>query len=346
MAPPIRTALLGFGLSGRVFHGPLIAHDPAFSLDVIVTGNPERAASARRLHPTAEVVGTAAEALARDLDLVVIGTPPGSHFSLAEAAIDRGLAVVVDKPFVPTGREAEALIASARAAGTALTVYQNRRWDADFLTLRQLIEAGELGQVHTFESRFERWKPEGLRSWKGDTALAAGGGILADLGSHLIDQALQLFGPVRTVHGETTRHAGTGEADDDAFVSLLHESGVRSRLSANLISAVPSPRFRVLGSTAGYVKWGLDSQERALGEGVSPGDPQYGVEPEEAWGTLGTPEGTRPVPAVRGAYPEFYRLLGEALTGGGPLPVDPEESLAVIRVIEEVHRQNRAAREH
>lgn len=232
----------------------------------------------------------------------------------------------------------------ARESGTVLTVFQNRRWDSDFLTLKELVDQGDLGEVHTFESRFERWKPEGLREWKGISSLKEGGGILADLGSHLIDQALQLFGPATQVHGETARHAGQSgsEADDDAFVSLLHQSGVRSRLSMNLISALPSPRFRVLGSKAAFEKWGLDAQEAALDRGVAPSAADYGVEPEENWGILGTPGNTRAVPAARGAYPEFYRMLAECLTTGGPPPVDPADSLVVARIIEEIHAQNRA----
>jgi len=345
MSPgPIRTALIGFGLAGRVFHAPLLADNPAYSLDVVVTRDPTRVAQAGALLPGVRVVPNAAEAIAADVDLVVIGTPPASHHGLALAAIGRGRHVVVDKPFVPTSAEAEDLIERAAAAGTVLTVYQNRRWDSDFLTLRRLLREGELGDVHTFESRLERWKPEGLRTWKADTPLAEGGGILADIGSHLIDQALQLFGPVRSVYGETARHVGEGESDDDAFVSLLHETGVRSRLWANLISGLEAPRYRVLGSRASYQKWGVDTQEQFLGAGGTPAASDYGLEPEESWGVLGTPDGTRRVPAERGAYPEFYRRLADCITGGGPVPVDPRESLAVVRIVEEVHRQNRPAR--
>ncbi|MFD1210856.1 Gfo/Idh/MocA family oxidoreductase [Arthrobacter sp. GCM10027362] len=341
-ALPIRTALIGFGLSGRDFHAPFIQADPAYSLDFIVTGSPERAARARAAYPDTAVAARAEEVFgqAGRLDLVLVCTPPASHVELAETAIGHGLNVVVDKPFAPTAAEGEALIEQARRAGVVLSVYQNRRWDGDYLTLKQLVDAGELGRVHLFESRFERWSPHGLRSWKGTSGIAEGGGILFDLGSHLIDQALQLFGPVSTVYGETARHIGDGsDADDDAFVSLLHESGVRSHLSMNLISALSVPRFHVLGSEAAYTKWGLDSQEAALAAGLLPTNPGYGAEPEEAWGTLGMPGHTRKVPAQRGAYPEFYRQLAAALQGKGPVPVDPADAVAVLRIIEEVHWQ-------
>ncbi|MFT4470203.1 Gfo/Idh/MocA family oxidoreductase [Arthrobacter sulfonylureivorans] len=382
---PLRTAVIGYGLSGRVFHAPFLEASGDYSLDSIVTSSPERAEQAAASHPAARIVATAEELFAEPdlLDLVVVGTPPGSHYALAEAAISHGLHVVVDKPFVPVSAQGEALIAKARQAGVVLSVYQNRRWDADFLTLKRLIGSGELGRVHTFESRFERWKPEGLRAWKATADPASGGGILFDLGVHLIDQALTLFGPVATVYGETARHtlparsgvepaagpaarsvsaesepelaagAGAGAAggveagagwgaDEDAFVSLLHESGVRSRLWMNLVSAQPVPRFRVLGSAAAFISWGMDGQEAALNAGAVPGTDGYGVEPQERWGTLGTPGNIHKVPSERGAYPEFYRQLAAAIKHGAPVPVQPADALDAIRIIEEIHRQNRA----
>ena len=344
-ARPIRTAVLGFGVSGRVFHTPFIAANPDYSLDFITTADPDRAARARQSYPDATILAKPEDVFdhADKLDLVVLGTPPGTHYALAEAAINLGLHVVVDKPFVPTSAEGEVLIAKAAEAAVVLTVFQNRRWDADFLTLKKLIEAGELGEPRTFESRFEWWKPEGFRDWKGETDLADGGGILFDLGSHLIDQAIQLFGPVAEVHGETVRHStnAKSDADEDAFVSLLHESGVRSRLWMNGTAALPAPRFHVLGSEAAYTKWGLDRQEPELIAGALPSDTDYGLETEEHWGTLGVPEQHSTVPAERGAYPEFYRLLAGCLAGDGPVPVDPSESLNVLKVIEEVHAQTR-----
>ncbi|MET1154418.1 Gfo/Idh/MocA family oxidoreductase [Arthrobacter sp.] len=354
---PLRTAVIGFGLSGRVFHAPFLEASSDYSLDAIVTSHPERAAQAAAAHPGARIVATAEELFAAPalLDMVVVGTPPASHYPLAAAALDRGLHVVVDKPFVPVSAQGEDLIAKARQTGVVLSVYQNRRWDADFLTLKRLIGGGELGRVYTFESRFERWKPQGLRAWKATAGIAEGGGILFDLGVHLIDQALTLFGPAATVYGETARHtaaaaepgagsaadsaAGSG-ADEDAFVSLLHESGVRSRLSMNLISALPAPRFRVLGSAAAFTSWGTDGQEAALAAGAVPGWDGYGVEPEERWGTLGTPGETRKVPSERGAYPEFYRQLAAAINDGAPVPVEPADALDAVRIIEEIHRQN------
>ncbi|MDQ0755099.1 Gfo/Idh/MocA family oxidoreductase [Arthrobacter sp. B3I4] len=335
---PIRTAVVGFGVSGKVFHAPLIAAHPRYSLDVIVTSQPDRAAEAARLYPDAKVLASpeALFALAADLDLVVLGTPPQTHFDLAATAISRGLSVVVDKPFVPTSAKGEGLISMATDAGVQLTVFQNRRWDADFLTLQELLRGGALGDVRSFESRFEWWRPEGFGNWRDTAAVSDGGGILNDLGAHLIDQAIQLFGPVAESYGETANHGHPDGGDTEAFVSLRHESGVRSRLWMNGMAAQTGPRFHVLGSEAGYTKRGLDSQERTLAHGVLPSDSAYGVEPEDSWGVLGVDAAAVPVPARRGAYPEFYSRLAAALDGNGPLPVDPRESLEVLKVIESI----------
>lgn len=337
---PIRTAVVGFGVSGKVFHTPLITGDPQYSLDVIVTADPARAAEAARLYPQARIVPTpeAMFAQAADLDLVVLGTPPHTHFNLAAASIAHGLHVVVDKPFVPTSAQGAELIARASDAGVQLTVFQNRRWDADFLTLRKLLRDSSLGEVHSFESRFEWWRPEGFGNWRDSVSLSQGGGILHDLGSHLIDQAIQLFGPIEKSYGETANRGPDPEAaDTEAFVSLLHESGVRTRLWMNGMAAQVGPRFHVLGSASGYTKWGLDRQEPDLAAGMPPSDPAYGVDPEESWGALGTDGAAKPVPAERGSYPRFYTELAAALRGVGPLPVDPAESLEVLKVIEKIH---------
>ncbi|MBT2533216.1 Gfo/Idh/MocA family oxidoreductase [Arthrobacter sp. ISL-48] len=337
---PIRTGLVGFGISGGVFHAPLIEADPDYSLDVIVTADPERAAEAARRYPKARVVPTpeALFALATDLDLLILGTPPLTHFDLAATAISHGLHVVVDKPFVTASAHGQELLTRATDAGVQLTVFQNRRWDADFLTLQKLVQGGALGEIRTFESRFEWWRPEGFGNWRDTATLAEGGGILHDLGAHLIDQAVRLFGAVEESYGETANHGPHPDgAETEAFVSLLHESGVRSRLWMNGMAAQVGPRFHVLGSRAGYTKWGLDSQEPALVAGMSPSDPAYGVDSQESWGVLGIDGATEPVPAEKGAYPTFYNELATALRGEGSLPVAPAESLEVLKVIEKIH---------
>ena len=336
---PIRTAVIGFGTSGRIFHAPFLAADPEYSLDVIVTGDPARRAAAAARHPLARVVATPEEvwADAAELDLVVIGSPSGTHAELADSALDAGLDVVVDKPFAVTADEGRALIAKAERLGRRITVFQNRRWDGDFLTLREFVTQGALGDVRRFESRFEWWQPEPAASWKTEATAAEGGGILYDLGTHLIDQAMQLFGPVSDLYVEIARRRPDAAAEDDVFLALEHDSGVTSHLWMSAVAPLFGPRFHVLGSRAGYATWGLDGQEPSLIAGALPGDPGFGETPEARWGVLGADGDTRPVPTKRGDYGAFYRLLANALREGGPMPVDPAAAVAVLEIIERAH---------
>ena len=340
---PIRAAVIGYGLSGRVFHAPFLAANPDFTLAAIVTGDAERAERASQSYPGVRIVpgSEALFAQAADLDLVVIGTPPETHVALANAALDAGLAVVIDKPFSVDSEQGWALVNRADSLGLPLTVFQNRRWDGDFLTLRALLGTGALGDVYTFESRFEFFKPGPPRSWKAAATPAAGGGVLFDLGAHLIDQAVQLFGPVDDVTAELNIRRPDGVADDDTFVSLHHGSGVRSHLWMSSFTAQAGPRYRVLGSAAAYVKWGLDGQEAAIQAGNLPGDPGFGIEPESTWGRLGADGATQAVPALPGQYVAFYAALAHALLRGGPLPVEPGDAVRTIELIERIHNAAR-----
>ncbi|MDL9979263.1 Gfo/Idh/MocA family oxidoreductase [Microbacterium sp. ASV49] len=339
IARPIRTAIVGFGVSGRVFHAPLLAASPDYSLDAIVTADPARTAEAGRLHPRTARVTTIDDLLRRadDFDLVVLGSPPATHAELATAAIDAGLDVVVDKPFTVTSAEGRALAARAANAGRRLTVFQNRRWDGDYLTVRRLIGDGALGDVARFESRFETFKPRPRESWKSRAGVAAGGGILYDLGAHLIDQALRLFGPVDEVYAELAIRRPGAPAEDDAFLALRHGSGPISHLWMSSMAPQPGPRFRVLGAVAGYTTWGLDGQEAALAAGISPRDPAYGVTPHDRWGLLGAEGAAAPVPTERGDYGGFYRELAAAIRDGGPVPVDPIDAVDALELIERAH---------
>jgi scyllo-inositol 2-dehydrogenase (NADP+) len=334
----LRGAVIGFGLSGSVFHAPLIAATPGMAVSTIVTSNPERAGRAAAEHPGARIEANA-EGLwerAAEHDFVVIATPNASHVPLAERAIDAGLAVVVDKPLTSTSGEARALIERAERAGVLLTVFHNRRWDSDQLTLRRLLRDGSLGEVRRYESRFERWRPE-IRSgaWREETAPREGGGLLLDLGTHLVDQALQLFGPAEHVYGEVDRRR-RGPADDDAFLALEHASGVRSHLWASSVAGAIGPRLRVLGSEAAFVVEELDGQEDALRDGLRPegGEVAWWEEPEDRWGRLVRGEKSEAVPAERGAWPAFYAQLARALRDEGPPPVDPGDAVEVLAVLE------------
>lgn len=337
-SPAIRAAVVGFGLAGSVFHAPAIAANADYKLVSIVTGNPQRRSQAEQSYPGVAIVGSFEQLPFSDLDLVVIGTPPDTHLPLAHAALDAGLAVVVDKPFAPSSAEAMELVQHAERAGALLTVYQNRRWDGEIQTLQGLLRSGALGEVFRFESAMERWAPQISKPWKAQGG--PGTGVLFDLGTHLIDQALQLFGPVQQVYGELNARRADEHSDDDAFVALLHENGVRSHLTMNLSSTRIAPRMRVLGSQAAYFKQHGDLQEAQIQAGVGPGQDQYGIDPQENWGLLGSGDAAQPIETVRGNYPRFYELLAASINESGPPPVDPLDAVAALRIIEQIRTQN------
>ena len=336
-----RAALIGFGLAGSVFHGPLIEAAPGLRLATIVTSNEERARRAKEAYPGAEVLGGVDQLWERasEHELVVVATPNSAHQPLTARAIELGLAVVVDKPLATSVEMARGLVTDAERLGVPLTVFQNRRWDSDQLTLRRLLAEGALGRVHRYESRLERWRPQ-LRegAWRESTAAAEGGGVLLDLGSHLVDQSLMLFGPAVEVYGEVKSIRG-GASDDDAFVAITHPGGVQSHLWASSVAAARGPRLRVLGSEAAFVVEAVDGQEDALAAGRLPGDGEpWGVEPPERHGKLVRGDRAERVPSEPGAWPRFYELLGAALDGEGPVPVDPWDAVATLEVLERARR--------
>jgi scyllo-inositol 2-dehydrogenase (NADP+) len=259
----LRAAVIGYGLAGSTFHVPLVASTPGLSVATIVTGDPRRQEQVRRDCPETQVLSRAEDLWQRaaEHDFVVVAAVNSAHVPLARRAVDEGLPMVVDKPLATTAADAAALVEHARSRGTLLTVFQNRRWDSDHRTLRRLISDGTLGQVTRYESRFERWRPELRReAWRETAGPAEGGGVLLDLGSHLVDQALSLFGPATHVYGEIDNRRGAA-GDDDAFVALRHRSGTYSHLSMSALAAAPGPRLRVLGTRAGYVVADVDGQE-------------------------------------------------------------------------------------
>ncbi|WP_416483558.1 Gfo/Idh/MocA family oxidoreductase [Streptomyces sp. CL12] len=344
MSTPLRVGLVGYGLAGSVFHAPLITATEGLVLDTVVTSNPERQQRARDAFPDVTLAAAPEELFARagELDLLVIASPNKTHVPLATAALEAGLPVVVDKPLAGTAAEARALAALAEERGLLLSVFQNRRWDNDFLTLRALLEDGALGDVRRFESHFERWRPRPKGGWRESGDPAEIGGLLYDLGSHVVDQALVLFGPAAEVYAEADVRRPGAEADDDTFIALTHVSGVRSHLYVSATTPQLGPRFRVLGSEAGYVKYGLDPQEAALREGLHPG-PRWGAEPESLYGRIGAGEspltgGGTPVKTLPGDYPAYYAAVAAALTGAGPNPVTALEAAAALDVLEAARR--------
>ncbi|HEV8602826.1 MAG TPA: Gfo/Idh/MocA family oxidoreductase [Gaiellaceae bacterium] len=336
MPSAARVALLGYGLAGSAFHAPFIATTPGLRLAAIVTRNDERRARALRDHPEASVLETVDEVWsnADEFDLVVVAAPNRAHVPLARGSVEAGLPVVVDKPLAPSAAEGSALVEQAREREVMLTVFQNRRWDGDYLTLRSLLEREALGQVFRFESRFERWRPKPAGGWRERPGAEEAGGLLFDLGSHLVDQAIQLFGSVESVYAELDIRRPGAEVDDDVFVALEHVSGVHSHLWMSAVTAQKGPRFRVLGEGAAYTKHGLDVQEDALRAGRSPTEPGWGEEPREHWGMLGLNGDLREVPTAPGSYGAFYEAVAASLRGDALPPVDPGDAVAVLEVLE------------
>jgi predicted dehydrogenase len=330
----LRIAIAGFGLAGEVFHAPLIAATPGLSVAAVATSNPVRAARARAQYPGVAVAAGAEELLANadHIDALVVATPNRLHVPIARAALHRGLPVIVDKPLAPDAGQAQALVDDFAAAGVPLTVFQNRRWDGDFLTVRRVIGSGSLGTVTRLESRFERFRPQIKEGWRehGDPSL--GGGVLLDLGPHLVDQAVQLFGPPKSVYSEVRTRREGALVDDDAFVALTHAGGEISHVWMSAVAPLHGPRLRVSGMQAGFACDGLDPQEDQLRDGMQPGDPGFG---EGAAGLIRADDGAgKPLALETGAYVRFYEAVRDWARGEGAAPVDPWDGVRVLEILE------------
>ncbi|MEY2893724.1 MAG: hypothetical protein RJA98_3632 [Pseudomonadota bacterium] len=338
-SPPLNVGLLGYGFAGQTFHAPLIQAAPGLRLAAVASGQPERVQAD---WPGVAVLPTPQALMARaDIDLVVVATPNDSHAPLAEAALRAGKHVVVDKPFTLDVAQAEALAALATAQQRVLSVFHNRRWDGDFLTVQQLLATGELGRVRLAEFHFDRFRPLVRQRWRESAAL--GGGLWFDLGPHLLDQALQLWGWPDAIRTELSTHRD-GAVADDAFDTALHydqgpHAGLRVRLAASQLTALARPRFALHGTRGSFVKHGLDTQEDALRAGARPTWPaqaDWGVDP--CPGRLCVPESSVPEgefhPGEAGNYMRYYAAVAEALRGTGPNPVPPPQAIDVMRLIE------------
>jgi scyllo-inositol 2-dehydrogenase (NADP+) len=304
----IRVGLVGYGLAGAAFHAPLIRASERMRLAAVLTSRdaPERVATL--------------DALLERSDLVVVATPNSTHFDIAAAALDAGKHVVIDKPFTVTLAEADELIALATERGRVLTVFQNRRWDSDFLTLQKLFP--RLGDVDLFEAHWDRFRPEIKRGWREDPE--PGSGLLNDLGPHMIDQALQLFGMPDSLSADI-RAERTAARVDDYFDLTLHYDEKRVCLRASTLVADARPRFAVHGSAGSLAKHGLDPQEAQLKAGMDPCDPAFGIDGNP--GTLTLPDGsTQQVPGERGNYLAFYDAVASAILDDIPVPVEPADA--------------------
>ncbi|MBX9884450.1 MAG: oxidoreductase [Novosphingobium sp.] len=332
-----RIALIGFGLAGKAFHAPLIAATPGLELASVVTS---RAAEVAADYPGARVLPSLDAALAdRSIDLVVLATPDHLHTAQALAALDAGKHVVIDKPLAPAREEARAIALHAAQRGRMLSVFHNRRWDADFLTLRRLIDEGALGVISAFESRFDRFRPEPGTRWKDSRA----GGVWQDIGPHLVDQALVLFGRPQAVSADLAVLRPGGQSVDHAEV-LLRYPGCRVSLHISMVLPDHGLRMAVHGRKASFVKHGLDAQEDQSKAGMRPDHADWGFDPVP--GRLTLADGTvRAVVPERGDYPAFYRAVAAALAGEGPMPVSTDDALAVMDVIAAATASSNARRE-
>lgn len=320
----LRIGLIGFGKAGRVFHAPLIQSVDGLALTRIAEHRSDASA----------VIDDAA------IDAVVIATPNDSHYDLGRRALEAGKHVVIDKPFTVTAGEGRELIELARERSRVLTVFQNRRWEGDFLTIRRLIAEKRLGRIAMFEANFNRFRNEPRPdAWR--EAARPGSGILYDLGSHLIDQAVVLFGKPQNVTADVRRERGFGDSDD-AFDLWLEYPHVRVVLRASMLVRERTPRFTVRGTDATFVTYAMDPQEAALMSGATPRDPDWGKQRSEDWGTLLSDAGEEKVETLPGSYQSFYENVRDAIERDVPLAVSPEEALTTIEIIERCHARRRA----
>jgi scyllo-inositol 2-dehydrogenase (NADP+) len=336
---PASVVILGFGLAGRVFHAPLVDTTPGLLLDAIVTSDPERQSQAADAYANAVIYDNAEQAWASGHDLAVVATPNITHAPFARSALESGLNVVLDKPIAPTAAVAQELAATAAARDLLLIPFQNRRWDSDFLTAMEVAGNGSIGRVHRYESRIERMRVMPKPGWRGSTDPAEMGGMLYDLGAHIIDQAVRLMGPVTSVYASVRTVRDGNGSDDDVSVLLTHESGGVSQLVASQIGAFDGPRITVYGTRGGLRIQSSDSQEPALAAGRLPDDDSWGIEPAGSDAVLRIHSTANAVtetsvPLLRGDWPAFYRGVSSALRGEAAAPVLVDDVIADLRVMD------------
>lgn len=330
---PVRTGLIGYGAAGATFHAPLIAVEPGLRLARIASSRRDDIA---RAFPDV-TIDASPEALIgnAEVDLVVIATPNETHFPLALAALRAGKHVVIDKPFAVTVAEAEVLVAEAEKNALKLSVFQNRRWDGDFLTVADLIHRDVLGDINYFESHFDRFRPAIKQGWREEAK--PGSGVLVDLGAHLIDQALQLFGLPEAVIGDIAIQRAEAQVDDYFHVVLVYGRR-RVVLHASTLASAPGPRFTVHGSLGSLMVTGLDGQEAALKAGKTPSGNDWGSSTYTSTATLTRADATEIIGVAAGDYPCFYRGMAAAIAGIGDVPVAPRQALDAMRIIELAQR--------
>jgi len=321
----LNVGLVGFGFAGKVFHAPVIRAVEGLRLTAIV----QRHGAPDPLYPDVEFVRSVDELLNRPIDLVVVATPNTSHHPIAKQCLLAGRHVVVDKPFTTTLAEAEDLVETAARQQRIVTVYQDRRYTGDFVTVLKVVTEGALGPVVTFESHFDRFRPERRpNAWREEEL--PGSGVWFDIGPHLFDQAVLLFG-IPDAIGADIRVEREVAVVDDAFDVTLHYANVRALLRSSMLAQPVGPTWIVHGTNGTFIKYGMDPQEGALKAGRTPAEPEWDAEPAELFGKLVTPEGTRVVPTLRSSFAHYYENVRDAVLGKAQLAVTPEWSLDVMR---------------
>ncbi len=334
----INVGLIGFGMAGQVFHAPVITAVAGLRLHKVSARKPEQQGILRARYPQATIVGSADEIIdADDIDLVVVATSNDMHHPLTKAALLAGKHVVVEKPFTNTSSEADELIALAKEQNRLLSVHHNARWNSDYLTVKQVIASGKLGKLVSMEVRYDRFRNMlKEHAWREEDL--PGSGILYDLGAHLIDQSLELFGLPEAINADLRKQRPGSKAVDD-FELILHYPSLKVSLKGAMLVKEPSPRYALYGLNGAFVKYGIDPQEAALKAGESPANhPNWGEEPKEIWGKLNVLDNggdhIEYVRSERGNYPAFYQNIYEAIIGESELQVRPEQARDVIRIIE------------
>ena len=327
---PIKVGLLGFGLGGSVFHAKLIAEEPRLALTAVASS---RSDEVRKRFPHVAVYGSPAQVIADPaVDLVIVATPDTTHGALARLALEAGKHVVVEKPMAMSAAEGAALVTLSRERGRMLTVFHNRRWDGDFKTVREIVRSGRLGDIRFAALAWDRFRPEVAQGWREQSQDPWG--ALMNLGPHLVDQALLLFGRPDAISGDLVAQR-EGARSPDFFALTLHYGVGRVLLSASTLVADPRPRFALYGSRGSFVKQGIDPQENSLRAGVTYGSPGFGEDSEELHGVLkmanSVPERVRTQP---GDWRPFYAGVVAAIAGGAPPPVDPLDAVAGLELIE------------
>jgi len=342
----VRVGLIGFGLAGQAFHAPVIRGVPGMELACILE---RRGNKAGEKYPDVRVARTLEELLAdRSIQLCVVATPNDSHFELAEACLMADRDVVIDKPFAPTLKESEELVRLASQRGRLITVYHDRRWDGDFDTVKKLLASGKLGKIVEYEVRFDRYRPDPkANAWR-ERANQRGAGVLFDLGPHVIDQVLVLFGEPQRLAASAFCQRETSQIDD-AFDVCLEYPGLRAMARARILAYAPGPHLLIHGTKGSFLKYGMDPQEARLrGENVPQGTdwgPGWGEEPEEFWGTLSVMgEPNVKLKTGRGDYRGFYVNVRDAIEKKSPLAVTPQQALNAMRAVMLAHKSSRERR--